>query len=489
VLRRAVLAGVAAALVLALAGAEAGAAAGPGTLPNADASVAVGGAPRPLPGGYGFPVAGAASTQGAWASRPLLLGDGSTVAYLAASTGMCAGDAQECPATGEIQRFPAGGMGGFGAPEWTYALPANRDASQPVWSKGAIAFATTPDQAGGPYAPVPPVVLTRLSLSGAVLAHTPLPLAPSLAAASAGSVLLNLYPAQGGLLLDETVVDATDAGRSPWALEKVTPAGRVVWARPTDGQVAWSRGAVIALVSGPPAGDLVVQVLASATGRPLWRVAFPGHREGAGVQVAVVGRDVVLAYTPRWGGPLTLVARAQTTGAGLWSRTVDGAAMLAGVGPVAAAGAVVACTGRGAGAPASRARPVCRAYGAATGALVHAVAVRAAPPGSVVEPLAASARYVLVQVLAAPFSPRVKGGRCGAPMWAGCTPRRVLTEAVPWSGSGPVPISPGAVQMALTYDVAASAITVTGPASGWLWGSGRGLGVPGGAAHRPPPNE
>lgn len=56
----------------------------------------------------------------------------------------------------------------------------------------------------------------------------------------------------------------------------------------------------------------------------------------------------------------------------------------------------------------------------------------------------------------------------GAPVGT-CQPYSTITEAIPWSGKGPVRISLRGADQQRTYDVGTTPVTITSATSGWRW--------------------
>ena len=458
---------------------------GPAALPNGDNAVGFRSAkpPRPLPARYGFPVEDPALPANPdWSSTPLLLPNGSSVMYLQVRQGgMCAGDAEECPPGSEVQRFAAGGSpaGQFDLPMWTYRLPRNMDASQPVWWHGAITFAEFGDGGDAPPGPLPPVSLVRLSLTGHVLSSMPLPTPPSFGAGTSAS----LYPGPAGLLVYESVTGA--AGGPVGALELLKPDLTVEWARGAAGTLVWPHGPVAIFLKSAKGRLATYQAVSVADGHTLWAAALSD-----GGLVGVAAGTAVFERTPSWQvqTPLTVTARGARTGRLLWRRSIADVARVPGSqDAVFAAGSLVLCASPGTVHPRSKAAPTCSRYDDATGKASMSVVVPDAPPGSVVEPIASSPGYLLVQVLKAPLKVDLPGQTCRNPQGQGCSPSSTFTEAVPWSGRGEVPVRKGAATWSTTYDLGPrSAVTVTGASSGWAWGN---LPVPRESGFRPPANE
>lgn len=439
-----------------------------GTLANPDNSVAAlaNQTPRPLPKHYGFPVENPSNEQGTpvWGSAPLMLANGSTVVYVPAATPPCVGSREVCPPQNEIQEFPPGY---FGGPSWTYTIPNGKDGSQPIWSGGAIAFIETKGQDQAPYSPLPPVVLVRLSPSGHLLSSSTLPMPHAFSKISAGTVLVSPFPASGGILLSEWAIPK---GATPPGLpivEKIDSQGRVDWVRPAT-TVAWSRGSIVVLQSTVPS---TYEVVSSENGHLLWRMPTKPPIAGMGAVPGfpVVDAGVVLTEQhPLHDVSLTvLTARVAATGRILWQRRLHDVAWFAsGANTVFADANLVACASVAAVDLHSQSLPTCSQYGSRTGSVVRQITVPNAPLHSAVEAIASSRSYLLVEVLKAPWLQNCTR----SPMWGGCQPSGVFTEAVPWSGKGPSVIAQGQASQQLTYNLGTgSSITVTGVMIGWRW--------------------
>jgi outer membrane protein assembly factor BamB len=417
--------------------------------------------PRPMPSTYVWQVStqqGARPPGPAWQGNPLLLSNGTTVVCIP-EIGMCAGPLEDCPQQNEIQAFPAGGgqAHDFQTPLWTFKIPPDDEGTPPVWSDGAITFIEGPMSSVASH-----VMLVRLDPDGKVLSEK------SVAYPETGLGVPGLSPADNGLFLEQE-----------GELEKISSNGAVEWSIASNApSLFWTTGPVL-LGSYVAPGDTIAQEIdyafSSATGKVLWRFV-PGPPRGVNYKSQVVptakAAYVTYTYRPYSGGPMFAVARDLVTGTILWRQTVrdvdlneassgDPYAVLSGQN-------LVFCTSIGGVDHQSRTRPRCEQLSASTGAFQDVVTVPNAPAGSLVDPIASSDEYLLVQVLQAPFqtSPSRK---CGV-NWAGCAPTRIFAEAIPWRGHGPVVVRSGAVEDQLTYDIGPeSATTVTGPTSSWQW--------------------
>lgn len=430
------------------------------TLPNLDHAVGFPTAkpPMPLPTSFGFPVylRGVAAT-------PLLLPGGGSVVYLQPQAeGACLRSAEQCPPWPEIQRFAPGGrpLGRFDTPAWTYTLTRPMQASQPVWWDGAITLAEFEDVEGGS---PKPARIVRLSLTGHELSSMPLPLPAAFSEVSSGTTYVDVTPESNGLLVYEAV-EQTVGGTPAPVMELLEPDATVRWERSVTPNVLWVGGPVILLE--PHTGEF--EAVSEPDGRPIWQ------RRLAGQGFLGVSDDTMFflpMHSASYYGPDYLTARNASTGAVLWRRTLRYAWFQ---GLEASGNGVVFCNNEAAVRSADHSPSTCTRYADRTGAPQVSITVPNAPAGSVATPLASSPTYVLLRVDKAPLKPPQSAppdSRCDGIVGV-CSAAAVFTEAVPWSGRGTVVVRAGDPGVEdLTYDLGPhTAVTVTSPSSGWVWG-------------------
>jgi hypothetical protein len=404
--------------------------------------------PTPAPRSFGYPVDDINSSgQPQWSGVPLMLPSGVMVAFLPATDATCAGSAtnQVCAPVDTIDAYDAGYFPGL---TWRYALPKRATASQPVQDGDTIAFLETLNAASPSDAQLR---LVRLTEGGKPVSNTPISL-PKPLVDQFGLVSDGLWPAPSGAVLFVGVSGVESF------VEKLRPDGYVAWSQPAVG-VTWAGGPVT-LVSTRAKR---YEAIATSTGRVLWTTPEDGY-------TAAVDGSVAMFYgpSPAKANVTWLVARATGTGRELWARALaDVVQQPRTTFPqrlVFADGALILCASPAAADRNPGLRALCMEYVLRTGHLAHAMAVPNASGESVVDPIASSRRYLLVQVAQPPWA----DCSSGQPVWT-CRPFNTITEAIPWSGKGPVRISQGGADQQLTYDVGKTPVTVTTATSSWRW--------------------